>query len=635
MCGIAGFVGRYGAETARAMARLIAHRGPDDEGFFFDAACGVALAHRRLAIIDLSPTGHQPMSDRSGRFTICYNGEIYNSPELRRELEQRGVQFRGSSDTEVLIELFAREGASSLGRLNGIFALAIWDKQERELHLARDGMGVKPLYIAETRSGLAFASEMKAFLALPDLDREIDTAALGAYLTYLWSPAERTMFRNVRKLEPGTWMTVSSAGRRGGGHFYVLPDPVPREAGDDELIGGTRERLRVAVERQMLADVEVGAFLSGGLDSSSIVAFARRTSGGSKLRCFTIDYRARADEAGEMVADLPYARQAASHLGVELHEVTADASMATDLERMVYHLDEPQADPAALNSLYIAELARRQGIKVLLSGTGGDDLLTGYRRHQAARLERYWEWVPRPVRQLAATAGTLLPTKFTSARRFRKLVTPLAQALDKRLGAYFEWLPAEEAAQLIAGQRAAVQDIREPLDRVLHETRGWPAVERVLRLDQRFFLVDHNLNYTDKTGMASGVEIRVPFLDPDLVAWAAALPPGAKMRGGETKWVLRKAMEPMLPKDIIYRPKTGFGVPLRAWLRSELRPMAEELLATHVVATRGFFDAAAARQLKDDTFAGRRDGSYTLLAMMSVELWARHFIDRPREAVAA
>jgi len=637
MCGIAGFLGAYGADTARAMARQIAHRGPDDEGLFFDPAAGVALAHRRLSIIDLSPTGHQPMTDASERYLICYNGEIYNSPELRSELEQRGVRFRGTSDTEVLIELFALEGPPSLGRLNGIFALAIWDKKERRLLLARDGMGVKPLYLAETRTGLAFASEMKAFLALPDLDREIDTAALGAYLTYLWSPGERTMMRSVRKLDPGTWVTMSAEGRTDAGRFYALPDPNPLpDTSIADLAEGTRQRLQTAVERQMLADVEVGAFLSGGLDSTSIVAFARQLAPERSFQCFTIDYQATGDEAKEMVADLPFARQAAQHLGVDLHEVRADASMSEQFERMIYHLDEPQADPAALNSLLIAELARQHGIKVLLSGTGGDDLFTGYRRHTAARLDGAWDLVPVPLRRLAKAAASRLPAQAPAARRLRKVLSPLDGTADQRLAAYFEWLPAEQAAMLVAGTDAVgATEIRRPVNAVLRGTDGWSSVERVLRLDQSFFLTDHNLNYTDKTGMASGVEIRVPFLDPDLMRWAAALPSHAKIRRGETKWILRKAMEPLLPRELIYRPKTGFGVPLRAWLRSQMRPMAEELLSPRTISDRGLFDASRVRQLKDDTFAGKIDGSYTLLAVMSVELWARRFVDQPRQAAAA
>jgi asparagine synthase (glutamine-hydrolysing) len=634
MCGIAGFLGDYAPGLAPRMAARIAHRGPDDEGFHIEAEAGLALIHRRLSILDLSAAGHQPMASRSGRYWICYNGEIYNYPDLKRDLEARGASFRSQCDTEMIVELFEREGPEGFARLNGIFALAIWDAKDRTLTLARDGMGVKPLYLARTPSGIAFASEIKALLELPDLDRSLDPVAAASYLSYLWSPGSRTMFRAVEKLAPGAWRRLRRGGSSESGAFYRLPDPHPVRRPDRDLIAGTAAALETAVERQMLADVEVGAFLSGGLDSSAIVAFARRHAPDGHLRCFTIDYQARASEAGEMVADLPYARKAAAHLDVELEEVAVDAGMAQDFERLIYHLDEPEADPAALNSLYIAELARKSGIKVLLSGTGGDDLFTGYRRHRAARLDRLWSRTPRPLRRAAQGAARRLPTSPTAARRLRKLFDGIDAPEPLRLARLFEWLSPDAAAALLR-DRIEASEVRAPLLAALDDLSGHNNVERVLRLDQRFFLTDHNLNYADKTGMAAGVEIRVPFLDPDLVQWAASLPTDAKLRGGETKWVLRKAMEPYLPRDIIYRPKTGFGVPLRAWLKAEMKPMMEELTARPVLEARGLFDPAAVTRLKEDTASGRQDGSYALLAIMAIELWCRRFTDQPRQAAAA
>lgn len=629
MCGIAGYLGDYPPELLPRMASRISHRGPDDEGLFADVQAGIGLAHRRLAILDPTPAGHQPMSSHSGRFTITYNGEIYNFPGLRRALEEQGIRFRSNCDTEVILELFEREGPDCFQRLNGIFALAIWDSRERRLTLARDGVGVKPLYMSSTPTGFAFASEMKALLEVGDLDRTLDPVAAISYLSYLWSPGARTMMRNVEKLAPGTWLSIERGGGRRTGRFYSLPMPqVSISRSDADLIAGTRRALETAVERQMLADVDVGAFLSGGLDSSAIVAFARKHAGAGRLQCFTIDYQERPEEAGELVPDLPYAREAARHLGVDLHEIRVDAGIADDFERLIYHLDEPQADPAAINSLYIAELARKHGIKVLLSGTGGDDIFTGYRRHQAAQLDWLWRRLPAPARRALRAGARRLPVPSARLRRLRKVLEGAASEPDARLAGYFEWLAPEAAAGLLANPVAGgAEAARAPLMRVMDETAGLPAVERVLRLDQLFFLTDHNLNYTDKTGMAAGVEIRVPFLDPDLVAWAASLPTNAKIRHGRTKWVLRKAMEPLLPPEIIYRPKTGFGVPLRAWLRSAMRPMLEELLSDASLGNRGIFDPHAVSALKHDTFSGRRDGSYALLSIMAIELWARRFLD--------
>lgn len=624
MCGIAGFLGPYGPGVATAMGAAIAHRGPDSDGVFADPQADIALVHRRLSIIDLSPAGDQPMTDASGRYTLVYNGEVYNYRALRRSLEAEGATFHGGSDTEVILEGFARHGTAYFPKLNGIFALAIWDREERTLLLARDGMGVKPLYLRERAGGFAFASEIKALLALPDLDRTLDRQAAAAYLVYNYSPGERTMFSAVRKLTPGSWLRIDRAGRRETGLFYRPPAAAPDHLLDDvALIAGTRATLASAVERQMVADVDVGAFLSGGLDSSAIVALARPHARG-RMQCFTIGYDERADEAGELVPDLPYARQAAAHLDVDLHEVHVDARMADEFAALITTLDEPQADPAALNSLKIAALARANGIKVLLSGAGGDDVFTGYRRHQAAALDRYWGLMPKAARGALARGVEALPAGGTLGRRVRKLFAPIAGDRDSRLIALFEWLPPERAAALLVEPAG---DVRGPLRAVLADYPGGGAVERVLRLEQHFFLADHNLNYTDKTGMASGVEIRVPFLDPELLDWAARVPVSAKLRGGETKWVLRKAMEPLLPHDIIYRPKTGFGVPLRAWLRRELLPMLEELLSPTVIAARGLFDPHAVTELKRDTLAGRIDGSYALLGLMAIELWCRHFAD--------
>lgn len=638
MCGIAGFLGQYTRETAVAMRERIAHRGPDSEGLYFDAAAGIALGHRRLSIVDLSETGSQPMADQSGRYVICYNGEVYNFPELRAELETSGHVFRGRSDTEVVLELFARGGTASFARLNGIFALAIWDTQSRTLTLARDGVGIKPLYLTRTARGFVFASELKALLALPDLDKRLDHDAVSAYISYLWSPGERTMFRAVRKLAPGHWLTIDTDKSETSGQFYAMPKPAPASAiSDTELICTTAATLADAVERQLITDVEVGAFLSGGLDSSAIVAFARKNLGSSqRMQCFTIDFQQTAGEAPELEADLPYAERVADHLGVRLHKVSVDSQIAHQFEQLVYTLDEPQADPAALNNLVISALARQNGIKVLLSGTGGDDLFTGYRRHIAAGYDGIWDRSPAAIRRpIAAFARTLLPAKGRT-RRLRKLLEVVDRDQSDRAISYFEWLSAEQACALVHTDfRPLPGSTRLPMRKTLEALGKATALERVMWLDQHHFLADHNLNYTDKTGMAQGVEIRVPFLDREMIAWAARIPDNAKLRGGVTKWVLRKAMEPYLPHDIIYRPKVGFGVPLRSWLRNELKPMLEDLLSPETLAKRGLFDIQAIIELRDNTMNGRVDGSYSLLALMAIELWCRQFVDSDGRANSA
>ena len=389
MCGIAGFSGNLDIQLLRKMSDAILHRGPDDEGEFYDAAKGVGLAHRRLSILDVSPTGHQPMVSEDGAVVLVFNGEIYNFRELRMELEARGHRFRGHSDTEVLLALYMVKGEDLLPYLNGIFAFALWDARQRTLLLARDGLGVKPLYYAEGKSTVVFASELKALLRVSEVGRDVDPIALQHYLTYLWCPAPSTLVRSVKKLEPGCALVVRNGRIDRQWRFYQLPfHDVPETMSESEAIHQTRDALRTAVQRQMVADVPVGAFLSGGLDSSAVVAFARETSPGRRLKCFTMEMSAY-DAAWEGIAnDLPYAESAARYLDVDLHTIKVGPEMADDLSKMIYHLDEPQGDPAPLNVLSISRLAREHGVKVLLSGAGGDDIFTGYRRHRALMVER-------------------------------------------------------------------------------------------------------------------------------------------------------------------------------------------------------------------------------------------------------
>lgn len=628
MCGIAGFMGSFPPFVETSMADILAHRGPDGDGVFRDESAGIALVHRRLAILDLTVAGRQPMADLSGRYTMVFNGEIYNFHQLRNQMLP-GVQLRSQSDSEVLIECFARRGRDILPELNGIFAFAVWDARERCLTLARDGAGVKPLYLYEDARGLAFASEIKALLPIPDRDERLDPIAAAAYLSYLWSPGERTMFRAVRKLAPGTCLTLDSNGRQHTSRFYQLPSYRPNYTlSPAQAIAGTRQHFMDAVERQMVADTDVGAFLSGGLDSSAIVAHARPHAR-SRLQCFTVDYTANDGEGAEMVPDLPYAQRTAQALDVNLHTVRIDAGIADEFSDLIYMLDEPQADPAALNSFHISSLARRAGIKVLLSGAGGDDIFTGYRRHHAASFDRMLDRIPEILRRAMAHGARHVPGRGVKLRRIRKLMNAAALQSDDRLTALFEWLPLAESVALLTDP-VDPKSVRAPLDRVLATCSDANPVERVLRIDQEFFLTDHNLNYTDKTGMAAGVEVRVPFLDPELMAFAASIPTSLKIRDGLTKWVFRKAMEPDLPYDTIYRPKTGFGVPLRSWLRGPMRELVEDITSRAALERQGLFNPLEVERLRQRTFSGEIDGSYPLLAVISIELWCRHFLNGAR-----
>lgn len=630
MCGIVAFSGGFDGAHLKIATDAVRHRGPDDSGTFVDEAAGVGLGHARLSIVDLSPLGAQPMASEDGSVVLSYNGEIYNHPELRAELEGRGHRFRGHSDTETLLRLYLEFGEAMLPRLNGIFAFALWDGRSRTMLVTRDGMGVKPLYVAEGAKGVAFASEIKALLHLVPEARELDAAALHRYLSFLWCPGDGTPLKAVRKLLPGEAVIVRDGRIERRWTWFELPAfrSGPVAMSEAAAISGTLFHLRQAVHRQLMADVPVGAFLSGGLDSSAVVALAREQS--PDIRCFTIEVADGQDEG--IAEDLPYARRVAQHLGVRLDVVRVDAAdMASDVEYLVSQLDEPLADPAPLNVLYISRLARENGIKVLLSGAGGDDIFTGYRRHRALALDPLWHWLLSGIRRGLERATAGLDQRNTFQRRVSRFFSGAGENGDARLASYFRWSREADLMSLYSpafrAELGSAVAAAPMLDFLARLPAGTEPMQRMLALEQRFFLADHNLTYTDKMSMAVGVEARVPFLDPDLVEFANRVPTDMKQRGSEGKWVLKRAMEPFLPRDVIYRPKSGFGAPLRRWMRHELRPLLGDLLSPQSLARRGLFDPAAVQDLIVANATGRIDASYTLLSLLSIEIWCRRYLD--------
>jgi len=645
MCGIAGYSIPPGSipfpgwtETAKA---ALSHRGPDNGDVFMDKVCGTALVHTRLAILDLTPLGHQPMLSEDGRVAITFNGEIYNFRELRCLLAQKGHSFKGESDTEVLLNLYLSYRpfghqvidafSAILKRLNGIFALAVWDSDLNSLLLARDAFGVKPLYYQYDSKGLYFASEIKA---LPQVPLKLDPPVLDRYLSFLWSPGEGTPASIIKKLGPGQAMWVVQGRVQQYFNWYHLPvarlsPPALSISTQSQAVNGVANHLRKAVQRQLISDVPVGAFLSGGLDSSSVVAFARECI--PNIRCFTIDVSRVGDEG--FPNDLLYAKRVSRYLGVPLEVVQVDPGlMAAGLEEMVWQLDEPLADPAPLNLLFMSRLARKHGIKVMLSGAGGDDLFTGYRRHLALGNERYWSWMPRHLRIQLRQFAIQFPPFHPLFRRFRKAFSGAHLEGDARLVHYFRWIERPDLRALYTPAFLAAlgpSEAEDPMFAFLESLpKNTPPLERMLALEQRFFLTDHNLTYTDKMSMAVGVEVRVPFLDLDLVDFAARIPTRYKQRGREGKWVLKKAMEPYLPHDVIYRTKSGFGAPLRRWLRVELRDWLFDTLSPQRIQLRGLFDPQAVHRLIAANAEGKIDASYTLLSLACIEIWCQHFIDR-------
>ena len=631
MCGIVGISGPVDKEKLEKAIHSIAHRGPDDKGIFIDGDSDIGLGHTRLSIIELTSLGHQPMLSDNESVVIVFNGEIYNFILLRKELEKKGHEFKGRSDTEVLLKMYLEHGIDFLSKLNGIFALAIFDKNKQELFLARDGIGVKPVYYYSDNDTVAFSSEIKSLLYLIPEDLDLDYQSIQRYLTFLWCPGEGTPINSVKKVLPGEILKIKDGRIVKKWRWYVHPQTkhLPKVKNKKTAINLLRKKLEIAVDRQMIADVPVGAFLSGGLDSSAIVALASKHN--PNISCFTIEPHGGSDS--DVTEDLPYAKKVAKYLNVDLEVVTIHSQNISDeIEQMIWQLDEPLADPAPLNVLYISRLARKRGIKVLLSGAGGDDLFTGYRRHLAHKYEKYWSWMPSILRHKLDNFSQKVNQKNSFGRRLNRLFQYAGEDATTRLINYFAWarrsdlLPLynQDTKRIIKNVRAEqpIFDFFETID------SNVSSMDSLLALEQQFFLADHNLIYTDKMSMAAGLEVRVPFLDTDLVDFAARIPDKYKQNGRSGKWILKKAMEQYLPNDVIYRPKTGFGAPLRRWIKYDLKDMINEYLSKKSIENRQLFDSRNISRLIKENDRGYRDNTYILFSLLCIEIWCRRYLDK-------
>jgi len=641
MCGIAGYAGTHRPDLLVPMCDAMAHRGPDDAGTWSDASAGVGLGHRRLSIIDLSAAGHQPMQSSDGSVWIAYNGETYNFQEHRDRLEQDGYPFRSRSDTEVLIALYQERGLDFLDELNGIFALALWDERERRLVLARDHAGVKPLYYWLDGTRLYFASEIKSLLTIPEIPRKIHRESIGDYLAFLWVPGEHTLLESVKKLEPGhrlVWQDGAVDIRR---WFQIDYTPDTSLSGH-EWVERVHDTFVRTTRRQMVSDVPLGAFLSGGLDSSSIVASMRHAFPSRDITAYTVrfDPGDMAEEQG--VDDYPYARRVARALEVRLKSIPIEAKVIDLLPKMIFHLDEPDADPAVFPSYLISKLAREDGTKVLLSGTGGDEVFFGYRSHQAYRMYERYQWLRRPPWSWATSlaeraARSTLGAQHLLARRIEKFRRGIDKDGLARHLALAEWSSAKTRASIFAPDlRHSLRGNQAPpcMQRYFDEFRGTGELNRHSHLLMETFLAAHNFNYTDKSSMAVSLEARVPFMDVELMRLCATIPEHYKLRGNTTKWVLKEAMARYLPHELIHRKKTGFGAPLRKWIREDLHEVVEYLLGPSHVKSRGIFDENFVGGLLDENAAGRADHAYLIYALLTLELWMQSFVDRPGEEVS-
>jgi asparagine synthase (glutamine-hydrolysing) len=613
MCGICGLVAgeREGHPDLEAVARMsgrLVHRGPDDDGLFCEGP--VALAARRLSIIDLAG-GHQPIANEDGSCVVVQNGEIYNYRELKRELEGRGHRFATDCDTEVLVHGYEEWGDAFAERLRGMFAIALWDKRRLRLLLARDRFGIKPLYYRHVEGGLSFASELKAMLEQPGFSREIDPQAVSAYLAFNSIPAPLTIFKEARKLPPGhllAWEGGEVALRR-----FARPGPTSeiRSGSADDLAAELREVLDDSVRAHLVADVPVGVLLSGGVDSGGLAALASRRAG-EPLRTFSIGF----EEEG--FDELSRARLVAERYGTDHHELVLRPNAVELLPKLVEAFDEPFGDSSALPTYLVSELAVSE-VKVALSGEGGDELFGGYYTYVADLLARR-------VGRLAALARPLaeaLPSRTDrvgfdyKAKRFARAAA--LPPLERHHG--WKEIFSSQARTELAGPGASAWDPLDLYRERYAETAGAAPLARMQDVDLGIYLVDDLLVKTDRLSMAHSLELRVPFLDQKVAEFAFSLPTKLKVRGLGKKRLLRQALAPLLPREIVHGRKQGFSIPIAAWLRGPLEPFAREVLAPSAIARQGLLDPAAVTPILDRHCSGQEDLSRQIWGLMALTLW--------------
>jgi asparagine synthase (glutamine-hydrolysing) len=659
MCGISGLANfggesgsaSTGADTLARMTAVQSHRGPDDFGLWerrFPDGTYIGLGSRRLAILDLSPDGHMPMcnektsngkmSNEDGSVWIAYNGEIYNFAGLRRELEAKGHRFRSHTDTEAIVHLYEEYGVECLNRLNGMFAFAICDLRGAapKLFLARDHFGIKPLYYCQQAGKLAFASEIKALLEVPGIEARMNMKALHQYLTFLWVPDPETMFEGIQKLEAGHF-AVWQRGELKIEQYWdpTFPEKDHRfERSEADLQQEIRERFCASVEEQMVSDVPIGAFLSAGLDSSSIVAAMARKQ---RVRTYTITFPGKYRVGETTIDDPAVARRSAQKLGCEHHEIVVEPDVVGLLPSLTWHMDEPTADPAIIAAYLVCREARKQAT-VLLSGVGGDELFAGYRKHAAHAWAEEYRRMPGLARSAAEKAALALPglrgTRMKGPVRLaKKMARSAALSPAQAFIRNCTYLDAQQKADLYA---PALQELTSLNPSARHEAafdkvRHADFLNQMLYLDTKIFMTTLNLTYNDKMSMASSVEVRVPFLNRELVEFVAwNVKPEWKLKGKwrpVTKHIFREAMRGMLPLEVLEQPKAGFAAPVDYWLAHDLRPVVDDLLSKAQVRRRGLFRPEAVRRYVDEHRRGAEDWSMQIWQLLTLETWMQLFLD--------
>ena len=616
MCGICGelrFDGRApDAAVVAAMRDRLAHRGPDEDGLYLAPSGSAALGFRRLRIIDLTPNASQPMANEDGSVRVVLNGEIYNFQQLRRELVARGHRFRSQSDTEVIVHLYEEKGDDVFADLDGMFAVAIWDERRRRLTIARDRVGKKPLFVYRSPRLAAFASEVKAFFAHPEIDLEIDRRALPSYFAHGYVPAPSTFYADVSQLEPATTMTIDADGRTSERRYWQLRYPPAsdvRPVPPDDAIAGVRDRVTRAVECRLVSDVPLGAFLSGGLDSTIVVGLMTRLTG-SAVKTFSIGF-----DDQPAYDETAFARIAAERFGTEHTEFHVPPARPDLIAKLVWHHDGPFADSSAVPTFIVSQLTREK-VTVVLTGDGGDEVFAGYDRIRAAVLA---ERIPPALMAAARAAASALPAPagerhwLARLQRFtRSAALPLEDRLTRWSGVFADGLDGLLRPELRA---------REASDRAGVRPGDWSPLSRALYLNFTTYLPGDLLVKTDRMTMANSLEARSPFLDRELVEYVAALPDACKLDGRRTKAVLRDAFRDLVPVEIARRGKMGFGVPLAAWFRSGLREYLRDMLLAPSARYREFLSGPRVESLVARHLAGEGDRAHQLWTVLCFELW--------------
>jgi asparagine synthase (glutamine-hydrolysing) len=639
MCGIAGLICNDPEQRIGAALKAIEHRGRDDEGVFVSDAFGplglkACLGHRRLSIIDTSPAGHQPMFTEDGRYSIILNGEIYNYREVRDELKAKGVAFTTHSDTEVLVKAFREWGTDCLDKLNGMFAFAVWDDVEKQLTLVRDRAGIKPLYYAQTGDGFAFASEIKAILATRIVDPELDAEGFNQFLTFLWPVPPHTLFKGIYQLLPGHFL-IWKNGEIKTSEWWDLDLSVEEKNVDEQVwIERVLETLDRVTALEMTADVPLGAFLSGGVDSSSIVALMARHSN-QNVSTYTTGISAD-DLAYDIIPDdVEWSRKVAARLSVDYHETILSADVVDLLPKLVWHQDAPIIDMAI--PTYLLSQQARETQTVMLSGMGGDEVFGGYPRQMAMKLASATDLIPGGIRRpLMRTLDSLLYGGIggklnAPLRNAKKFARSAAMDFEERYLGFGTYFTGEMKKRVLSPHfREELQgfDPYRYHKAYFEKCARDSPVNRLLYVDFKTFMPALNLDTTDRASMAANLEVRVPFLNKELVELSARVPASLKIKGLKRKYILKKAVESILPHDVIWRRKAGFGAPVRSWLRNELRPMVDDLLSEEKLRSRGYFEPTAVRTMIEANLSGKEDYNLQIFQLLTFEIWLQQFIDK-------